>query len=74
MTRLFENWPNFLHELAGKLGQHLATLVATQHSLLSGLPGGRGHIQFSENRPYKKYFRREKLLAVKVVVSGHEVP
>jgi len=27
MAGLFENWPNFLHELAGKLGQVLATLV-----------------------------------------------
>jgi len=26
MAGLFENWPNFLHELAGKLGQDLATL------------------------------------------------
>jgi len=29
MARLFENWPNFLHELAGKLGQDLATLPNT---------------------------------------------
>ena len=26
MAGLFENWPNFLHELAGKLGRDLATL------------------------------------------------
>jgi len=27
MAGLFENWLNFLHELAGKLGQDLATLM-----------------------------------------------
>jgi len=30
MAGLFENWPNFLQELAGKLGQDLATLGHSQ--------------------------------------------
>ena len=71
MAGLLENWPNFLHELAGKLGQDLATLVATQHSLLSGLPGGRGGDRFSENRPYKKCFGCKKFVAVEATVSDH---
>ena len=33
MAGLFENWPNFLHELAGKLGQDLATLL-TPHTFI----------------------------------------
>jgi hypothetical protein len=34
------------------------------------LPGGRGHRQITQNRPYKKIICGEKLMAVKVAVSA----
>ena len=37
------------------------------------LPGGRGHRQITQNRPYKKIICGEKLMAVKVAVSGNKV-
>ena len=39
----------------------------------SVLPGGRGHRQITQNRPYKKIICGEKLMAVKVAVSGNKV-
>jgi hypothetical protein len=48
------------------------------HSLLPGgvspvLPGGRGHRQITQIRPYKKIICGEKLVAVKVAVSSNKV-
>jgi hypothetical protein len=44
-------------------------------SLLSSpvLPGGRGHRQITQIRPYKKIICGEKLVAVKVAVSSNKV-
>jgi len=47
MARLFENWPNFLHELAGKLGQDLATLLVQPDGPTKG--PSRGQIR-GQNR------------------------
>jgi hypothetical protein len=37
------------------------------------LPGGRGHRQITQIRPYKKIICGEKLVAVKVAVSSNKV-
>jgi hypothetical protein len=39
----------------------------------SVLPGGRGHRQITQIRPYKKIICGEKLVAVKVAVSSNKV-
>ncbi len=39
----------------------------------SVLPGGRGHRQITQNRPYKKIISGGKLVAVKVAVSSNKV-
>jgi len=37
------------------------------------LPGGRGHRQITQNRPYKNIICGEKLVAVKVAVGSNKV-
>jgi hypothetical protein len=37
------------------------------------LPGGRGHRQINQIRPYKKIICGEKLVAVKMAVSSNKV-
>jgi hypothetical protein len=65
------NWKNCIFDIFTFGFQHFFTLL--ENSYRPVLPGGRGHRQITQNRPYKKIICGEKLMAVKVAVSGNKV-
>ena len=70
-TTLARQGVQMFAQIAAHLLTPAACICIPPH--ISVLPGGRGHRQITQNRPYKNIICGEKLVAVKVAVGSNKV-